>query len=150
MQSPIGEAVWLSWCERNGLAAHFDSATYVSKWAYYGSGWRCRPGSVFVTPTRIIHHSYSVADTIYAIFEPSVRVVVETENIVGAAPIHLGILWTVANGYPEGGVRLAMRDGVHHDLILHEKGPDFRKAMTELGVSWQKQPEPRRTYRRPA
>lgn len=145
MKPGLSERRWQGWCRETGLIIYLEEdALFVSPWVYYGTGIRARPGTLIITATQFIHHSYSAAETFYAIGEPSIRVVVEVEDIAHGSDVRLGLLWSTMNGIPKLAVRLALRDRSSHDFILHDSSELFRHTVSELGIPWQKQPEPRR------
>src|ERR1035437_2312894 len=128
----IQQGKWLRWCKQQALSV--ESAVFALDTCYYGLGWRTRPGTLLLTETELIHHSYSWRDTFYAMFEPSIRVVLPLSDIAQAT-IHkprLGRRWL--HSLPDAFLRIVTRRGEIHNLVLQRKGGEFLDALRRRGV----------------
>jgi hypothetical protein len=133
MKSVISKREWLRWCGRQGLLV--EGALFALETCYYGLGWRTRPGTLLLTETELIHHSYSWRDTFYAIFEPSIRVVVRLSDVAQATMWKPSLGRRMFNSMPDAFFQLVTLRGEIHDLVLQRSGLAFCEALRKRGIA---------------
>jgi hypothetical protein len=102
---------------------------------YYGLGFRTRPGTLIVTNDAITHYSYSWRDTHFAMFEPSIPVIMPLPEIEHVSRLQLGF-WQRANlAQPDACFEVVTRGGESHHLALHKAAHEFEAILTECGVT---------------
>jgi hypothetical protein len=129
----LTEDQWLRWCAARQLPV--ATAYYALETCYYGLGLRSRPGTILVTNTQLIHHSYSWRDTWWAILEPSLSIVVPLESVREARRLRLGIGVRLLQAMPDSAFRIVTLDGQAHDYVLQRRGEEFVQALRSRGVS---------------
>ena len=129
----ISQRRWKRWCSRHGL--DIVNASFSLDTCYYRSDWRSRPGTLLVYGDKVVHCSYRVWDTFWAIGEPSVRVELPFSDIHEARRKHLPFGLRLKQLFPDGFFELLMRDGESHHLILQRNSCAFAKALSGGGVS---------------
>jgi hypothetical protein len=133
MNPVIQQGKWLRWCERQALPV--DGAPFALETCYYGLGWRTRPGTLLLTEAELIHHSYSWGDTFYAMFEPSIRIVLRLSEIAHATIFHPNLGRRLFHSLPDAFLRIVTRRGEIHDLLLQRRAEEFFDALRRRGVS---------------
>ena len=133
MKSVISKREWLRWCGRQALPV--EGALFALETCYYGLGWRTRPGTLLLTETELIHCSYSWRDTFYAIFEPSIRVVLRLSDVAQATLWKQSLGRRMFNSMPDAFFQLVMLHGEVHDLALQRSGLSFCEALRKRGIA---------------
>jgi hypothetical protein len=152
----ISQSKWMRWCAARELPV--STAHFALETCYYGFGFRSRPGTLLVTDSELIHYSYSWRDTLWAMFEPSVRVPVPLASIrevrrltlefvlVGMRAVprpRLGF-WlrlprilapTSPLQKPNSAFRVVTHDGHAYDLLLQRRGDEFAQALRSRGLT---------------
>jgi hypothetical protein len=123
---------WLQWCGRQGLAV--EGARFALETCYYGFGWRTRPGTLLVTESHLIHHSYSWRDTCYAMFEPSLRIEIRLNEIEFAEQLQKSLCFRLFHSMPNGFFKVVERNGCAHELVLHRSTAQFRDVLKSQGL----------------
>src|SRR6185369_6678189 len=127
MVSVIEQSKWTRWCARHALPT--ADALFALETCYYGIGWRTRPGTLLLTDSELIHHSYSWRDTLYAIFEPSIQIAVRLADISRVVPRRLSLGRRLFLSMPDACFQVVTRSGDTHDLVLQRCGTDFQDAL---------------------
>ena len=122
---------WLRWCSSKGI--NLDTASFSLDTCYYGAGLRSRPGTLIVFSDHIVHFSYCVWDTLWAVFEPSVRIDLPFASIVSIQRQRVSLLLRVAQLGPDSHIRIRMNDGSIHDLFLQRDSAAFEDAVRAVG-----------------
>lgn len=133
MVSVLTENKWLRWCAARQLpvtTAHFALET-----CYYGLGLRSRPGTLLVTETDLIHHSYSWRDTWWAIFEPSIRISLPLATVRDVSRLRLSLGVRIIQCSPDSAFRVVTHDGHTHDFVLQRRGEEFVQALRSRGIT---------------
>ena len=106
-------------------------ADFALETCYYGSGLHSRPGTLLLTPSVLIHSSYSWRQTLWAIGEPRIRIEVQLSDVVEVRRCPLSALLGLVQLCPESHFRVLERGGRVHDLILQRGSSDFTAALTK-------------------
>jgi hypothetical protein len=133
MVQVVTESKWLRWCAARQLpvaTAHFALET-----CYYGLGLRSRPGTILVTDSELIHHSYSWRDTLWAMFEPSLSISCPLASVCEILRLRLSIGVRFLQAIPDSAFRVVMRDGHTHDFVLQRRGNEFVQALRSRGFT---------------
>ncbi len=132
MVQVIAKGKWIRWCEAKKL--EIVSSRFALETCYYGIGFRTRPGTVVVTDTEIIHHSYSWIDTLWAAFEPSIRIVVPVKTIREVRRLKFNFGLNSIHVLPNAAFQIETQDGVTHVFILQRRGKEFAEALRSFGL----------------
>jgi hypothetical protein len=132
MQPVISEKRWARWCHSKQLPV--DTARFAVATCYYGFGLHSRPGTLLVTATELIHHSYSWRDTLWAMFEPSVRVSVRLADLREVRRVRIGFVLSLLQMGPDSAFRLVTNDEQNHELVLQERGDELFGLLGSQGV----------------
>lgn len=133
MVKVIGNKHWQRWCSTHGIA--LKTAVFSLDTCYYGSGLRSRPGTLLAYPDRIVHWSYSVRDTLWAIFEPSTKIELPFKEIAAIRRQCMTLSNNIKQLWPDAHIRIQMVDGTAHDLFLQRNSSVFENALHELGCN---------------
>jgi len=148
----------MRWCAARELPV--STAHFALETCYYGFGFRSRPGTLLVTDSELIHYSYSWRDTLWAMFEPSVRVPVPLASILEVRRLtlefvlagmrevrrprlgfwrrllrRLGLGATLPLRKPNSAFRVVTHDGHAYDLLLQRRGDEFAQALRSRGLT---------------
>jgi len=115
------------WCAERRL--DIAGAAFQIETCYYGRGLRARPGALLVSSGVITHYSYSVADTLWALGEPSVRVDIASAEISAVSREPLSRLWRMMFLGAEDAFAVKMVDGTEHFLVLQRGSDEFERAV---------------------
>ncbi len=152
----ISQSKWMRWCAARELPV--STAHFALETCYYGLGFRMRPGTLLVTDSELIHYSYSWRDTLWAMFEPSVRVPVPLASIREVRRLTLEIVFAVMRevrrprlGFwrrlprilgvisalpkPYSAFRVVTHDGHAYDFLLQRRGDEFAQALRSRGLT---------------
>lgn len=132
MVQVISTARWEQWCKRVSLDV--QQARFASHTCYLGRGLRTRPGTLVVTDAEVIHHSYSWRETLYALFEPSVRVTIPLDAIESVRIGRIGFWESTAYGRPQAFIQLRAKNGEAFSLFLYRSAPEFLEVLAEAGL----------------
>lgn len=124
---------WLRWCAARQLSV--STAHFALETCYYGLGFRTRPGTLLLTESELIHHSYSWRDTLWAMFEPSVGVSVSLADVREIERLRLGFGLRLLHAMPDSVFRAVTRDGRTHDFVLQRRGEEFVQALRSRGLT---------------
>ena len=122
---------WLRWCSRKGI--DLDAAFFSLDTCYYGVSLRSRPGTLAVLPDRILHFSYSVWDTLWAIGESSIKIDIPLADIASICKQRLSLWLRIAQLGPDSHIRIQMIDNTIHDLFLQRDSTAFADVLRSLG-----------------
>ncbi|MEK7951027.1 hypothetical protein [Luteolibacter soli] len=134
MKSVISESRWKAFCVRRELP--LEQAGFAIATCYYGIGFNTRPGTLLLTSDAIIHHSYSWRDTWYAIFEPSIPVVIPLSDIDFIVERHYGFWRRAHLAHPDACFEVVTSAKESHHLVLQRGGIEFRAALVEASVKF--------------
>jgi len=123
---------WLRWCSRKGI--DLDASLFSLDTCYYGAGIRSRPGTLVILPDRIVHYSYSLRDTLWALGERSIRVDLPFANVASIRKQQISFWLRVAQLEPQAHLRIRMTDGAVHDFFLQRDATAFFDALHTLGL----------------
>jgi hypothetical protein len=152
----ISQSKWMRWCAARELPV--STARFALETCYYGFGFRSRPGTLLVTDSELIHYSYSWRDTLWAMFEPSVRVPVPLASIREVQRLTLEFVlagmrevrrprlgcwrrllrvWDPTSPVrkPNSAFRVVTHDGHAYDFLLQRRGDEFAQALRSRGLA---------------
>jgi len=124
---------WAKWWASKQLPV--SAVRFALESCYYGFGIRSRPGTLVVTDTELIHHSYSWRDTWWAIFEPSVRVSIPLNSVLEVRRLRMSLGLRLLQCNPDSAFRILSDDGKAHGIVLQRGGDDFADVLGSLGVA---------------
>lgn len=130
MVSVISPERWKIWCERHQLPV--AESLFSSSTCYFGFGMRSRPGTLLVTSTQMIHQSYSVRDTYWAMFEKPERVVADVSGIKSIQTVMLPLWLQIAHTTGKGATLIEFIDGSTWELVIHEGESEFFETVCRL------------------
>lgn len=129
----IGIKDWFEWCSRRNIDP--STARFAVETCYYGrSLLRSRPGALLVTEEAILHDSYGVGTTLWAIGERETRVEIPLRSILRLRRRPVGWLLKLGWFYPEAHYQIQTAAGPNHDLILHRDAAAFEAVLAEAGL----------------
>ncbi len=128
----IQQNKWLNWCQARQLDV--AQARFALETCYYGVDLRSRPGTLLVSGTHIIHFSYSIRDTWWAMFEKSTKVEMPLQRVSVVRQSELSAFLNAVQFDPDAYFQIEMDDKTIHHLILQREGSKFVEAVSALGV----------------
>jgi len=128
----ISQQKWRRWCESKQLPV--ATADFALDTCYYGLSMRTRPGTLLLNESGVIHYSYSVWDTPFALFEPSICVSIPLRTIGEVMGLKLGIFTRVLHGFPHSAFRIMTTERSAHDFVLQRNGQEFVDALLLRGL----------------
>ncbi len=118
------------WCQKHGL--NLAAALFEIETAYINLKIRSRPGALILFERDLVHFSYSWTDTLWAIFEPSIKVTIPIGEIAAFKRETLSTSWNAAFMDPESAFSIRTTGGDTHTLILQRDGNSFERALSTL------------------
>jgi hypothetical protein len=117
------------WCDRHDL--DLSRAMFYAKTCYYGVRLRTRPGALIVYEDTLVHHSYAWTDTIFAAFEPSLRIEIPMPEITEVSAVNLSFWWRQAFMFPNGAFRVVTANE-SHELVFARDAKAFLQSLNAL------------------
>lgn len=124
---------WIQWCVRNKV--DLSTADFALDTCYLGSGLRTRPGTLLVTQDSIIHHSYSWTDTLFALFEPVLKVKMAFADVKQVRKHKVSKKLALYQLFPEAHYTVVLQNNSTVDLVLQRDAQAFEAVLTNRELS---------------
>ncbi len=123
---------WDEWCRENAVA--LEEYAFVVDTAFYGTGQYSRPGTLFIGKGLIVHRSYELKETVWAIGHKAQVVEIPIHSIREVCRMKLGLSENLTHLYPESCVSITTHEGHKHVLFLQRESLAFEESLKGLGV----------------